>query len=317
VTAEAAGWRLDAAYADPLGGYVVRHPADWAAQPQDEPGLVVLAPDVLDPNVFFLILAKPLTFLSAELGADELETADVLSAALAPVYGVDPQALEPGVVGDVPAFFGPWQQTAGSEEMTGRIFFFTSEGLGFVIAFATTPEQAASLEPVGRAMLDSFTLVQPALIAEYENGAEGISVRYPEGWTVEGTEAFATIGPLADLEPNEGPYVALFAGSDSIAGAFGIDGELDTASIIDAFVTSADVRAGGQAPVEIGGEQAIQLHVALTVDELLVEGELLVWDPAVRPLVVVGLAPASQWPSFAPTFAEMMDSLALSEEASG
>lgn len=302
---------LGAEYVDAFGGYRLNHPADWAAQLQNEPGMVLLGADAADPNPFVLILAKALSFFADKLNLEELTTASEFAAAVAPQYKIDPQTLEASTVAGMEAMSGPWHGTDASSETLGRIFFFVNGGTGYVLVYSANSDQLASFEPTAQAMLDSFTFVEPVVSVAYSDPTAGYELHYPEGWTAEKDELNTKFTPQPDLEPNDAPYVAFIAGQDDIAYSFQIEGDLTSMAIIDAFARLTQAQVAKQNAIMLGGEQATPVEVQVEIDGVRVQGLLLVLDPATRPLVVLGLAPFSQWEAFAPTFVAMMRSVVL------
>jgi Flp pilus assembly protein TadD len=306
---------LGGEYVDAFGFYKVSHPADWVAQSQDEPGMVLLGADVADPDPFVLILARALSFFAAKLDLEEITTVSEFAGAVAPEYGIDPQVLEPSTVAGVEALTGPWQQTNANGETTGRIFFFVRGGMGYLFVYSATADQLAAFGPTAQAMLASLGFVEPAVTVAYSNPAGGYEMLYPEGWVVDPQEALVQFTPVQDMTAADGPAVALFAGQDNIAHTFQVEGELSTASIIDAFAALAEAQLGARGAVDLGGEPTTLVEVQAEIDRVPVAGILVVWDPATRPLIALGLAPASQWGPVSQTFVKMMQSLAFSEPA--
>ncbi len=308
---------LTAEYTDPLGGYSVRYPAEWGVfqDKDDEPTLVFLAPGGSNPNPTFVIIARPLSYYEHELDVDEITTLEQFAAAAGPAFEVDPQTLTSGTVAGVPAFFGGWRESSQGQEMTGQIALFVARGMGYAIGRAATSSAQAAFEPIGTAMLDSFTLVEPQVTAEYTNQAAGYSLRYPDGWVVTEEDTFVGLTPLADLQPNDSPYVALFAGQDQIVEAFQVEGEFNTDNIIAGFVKATNAQSERLDPGTVGGQVAAAVEVALEVDGERVEGLVVIFEQAEPPLVVLLLAPASQGVSFAEPFSQILTSLTFDQPA--
>ena len=308
---------LTAGYTDTLGGYSVLYPAEWGVfqDTQEEPTLVFLAPGGSNPDPTFVIIARPLSYYEQELGVDEISTLEQFAAAAGPKFEVDPQKLTSGTVAGVPALLGEWEVTEG-EEMAGQIALFVARGMGYAIGRAASSTQTY-FEPIGSAMLGSFALVEPQVTAEYTNQAAGYSLRYPDGWAVAEEDLFVGLTPLVDLQPNDAPYVALFAGQDQIVDAFNVEGAFNTDNIIAGFVKATEAQSERLEPETVGGQAAAAVGVALKVDEVEVEGLLVIFEQAEPPLVVLLLAPASQGPSFAETFSQILTSLTFSQQAAG
>jgi len=248
---------------------------------------------------------------------DEITTLEQFAAAAGPAFEVDPQTLTSGTVAGVPALFGGWRESSEGQEMTGQIALFVARGMGYAIGRAATSSAQAAFEPIGTAMLDSFTLVEPQVTAEYTNQAAGYSLRYPDGWAVTEEDLFVGFTPLADLQPNDAPYVALFAGQDQIVDAFNVEGAFNTDNIIAGFVKATEAQSERLEPGTVGGQAAAAVEVALKVDEVEVEGLLVIFEQAEPPLVVLLLAPASQGTSFAETFSQILTSLTFGQPAAG
>ncbi|MBN1657144.1 MAG: tetratricopeptide repeat protein [Anaerolineae bacterium] len=306
---------LGGEYVDAFGFYKVSHPADWVAQSQDEPGMVLLGADVADPDPFVLILTRALSFFAAKLDLEEITTVGEFATGMAPQYGIDPQTLESGTVAGVPALSGVWNGANNSGQTIGRVSFFVDRGMGYLFTYQATPDQADAFAPTAQAMLDSFTFVEPAVTVAYSNPAAGYELLYPEGWVVDPQERLVQFTPVPDMTAADGPAVALFAGQDNLADTFQVEGELSTESIIEAFATLAEAQLGDRGAVDLGGEPTTLVEVQTEIDGVPVAGILVVWDPVTRPLVALGLAPASQWGPVSPTFVTMMHSLAFSAAA--
>ena len=188
--------------------------------------------------------------------------------------------------------------------------------MGYLFTSQATPGQADAFAPTAQAMLDSFTFVEPVVAVAYANATAGYELLYPEGWVVNPQDNLIQFTPVQDMTAADGPAVALFAGQDHIADTFQVEGDLSTDSIIDAFVALAEAQLGDRGAVDLGGEPTTLVEIQAEIDGVPVAGILVVWDPAMRPLVALGLAPASQWGPFSQAFVQMMQSLSFSEPAS-
>lgn len=306
---------LTGEYTDLFGGYSVRIPADWAAS-HDDLGVVALGEaGNPDPDAMFVIVVRPLSFYEHELGVDEITTLEQFSAAAGPGFQVDPQTLTSASVAGVPALASEQVENIVGKEMTGQMVLFVARGMGYAIVCAATPDAWAEFEPVGTAMLASLTLVEPQVTAEYTNQAAGYSLRYPEGWVVTEEDTFVGLTPLADLQPNDAPYVALFAGQEQIAGAFNVEGEFSTDNIIAGFVKATNAQSKRLEPGTVGGQVGTAAEMAFEVDEVEVEGLLVIFEQAEPPLVILLAAPASQGDSLAETFSQILASLTFTKTA--
>lgn len=314
---QGAGATLTGEYTDLFGGYSLRLPADWSAS-QDEPGVVALnQTGNSDPDAMFVIIAQSLSFYEHELDVEEIATIEQFAIAAAPEFKVDPQTLTPASVAGVPALASERVEGLVGQEMTGQIVLLVARGMGYVIAPAAKSDAWAEFEPVSTAMLDSFTLVEPQVTAEYTNQAAGYSLRYPDGWVVTEEDTFVGLTPLADLQPNEAPYVGLFAGQEQISDAFHVEGEFNTDNIIAAFVKATGAQSKRLEPGMVGGQMGTAAEVAFEVDGERVEGLLVVFEQAEPPLVVLLAVPASQGDSFGPIFGEILSSLTFGQPAPG
>ncbi len=306
---------LTGEYTDLFGGYSVRIPADWGAS-HDDLGVVALGEaGNPDPDAMFVIVVRPLSFYEHELGVDEITTLEQFSAAAGPGFQVDPQTFTSASVAGVPALASEQVESIVGKEMTGQMVLFVARGMGYAIVCAATPDAWAEFEPVGTTMLDSFTLVEPQVTAEYTSQAAGYSLRYPEGWVVTEEDTFVGLTPLADLQPDDAPYVALFAGQEQIVDAFNIEGELSTDNIIAGFVKATNAQSERLEPGTVGGQVGTAAEMAFEVDEVKVEGLLVIFEQAEPPLVVLLAAPASQGDSFAETFSQILSSLTFAKPA--
>ena len=306
---------LTAEYTDLYGGYSLRHPADWSVS-QDDLGVVVLSQaGSSEPDALFLIIARPLSFYEHEAGVDELTTLDQFAAAAVSEFKVDSETLTSASVAGVPALVGNGGELIGDQ--AGQIVLFVARGMGYVIVPAAKSDAWTEFEPVGMAMLDSFTLVGPQVTAEYTNQAADYSLRYPDGWVVTEEDTFVGLTPLAGLQPNDAPYVALFAGQEQIADAFNVEGEFSTDNIIAGFIKATQAQSKRLEPGTVGGQVGTAAEMAFEVDGVRVEGLLVVFEQAEPPLVLLLAVPASQGDSFAETFSQILASLTFSQPAAG